>query len=93
MLARFGVVSGIVFGLHGGPREQEAGKISVSGFNFALITERLCLLFYPATWPCDRNTGHGGAERYPHIHTRPQKKKYQKENHYDYESATHYPQR
>jgi len=80
MLARFGVVSGIVFGLHGGPREQEAGKISVSGFNIALGTNHLCLLFYPATGPCSRNTGQYDGESYPHFHTPRQKKKNQKEN-------------
>jgi len=63
----------------------------VSGFNIALVTKHLCLLFYPLTRPCKKNSEYMMGPAYPHIHSRPQKKKNQKENAYgDCEFATQY---
>ena len=44
----------IAFGLHGGPPEQEAGRISVSGFTKSHGTKHLRLLFHPLTRPRER---------------------------------------
>jgi len=79
-------VSGIVSGLRGDHvSEQEAGKISAAGLSImlSLDAERLCLLFYPATRPWDRNSCKFHEKGYPHFHRPIQKKKEQKEKYCD----------
>ena len=63
----------------------------MTGFTLSLGTNRLRLVFYLLTRPCKKNSEYMMGPAYPHIHSRPQKKKNQKENAYgDCEFATQY---